>query len=77
MKLTNVFIQSQVSGIVQKTCWSMLWQRSQLSVNDVVKKGYKENSVRKAFNKFVQEGWAIKPDNTRNIIQIKSEITKC
>lgn len=73
-KKSNTYIQTQVSGIVAKTCWSMLWQNKFLSVMDVTKKGYKENTARIAFKKFVDEGWAVKPEGTRNIIEIASDI---
>lgn len=75
-KKSNSYIQTQVGGLVMKTCWSMLWQKKQLSVMEVVKKGYKENSVRIAFSRFVKEGWAVKPEGTRNIIQISDDIEK-
>ena len=76
MKLTNTYIQAQVTGRTEKNCWSMLWQRKTLSVSEVMKKGDKENTIRKAFIKFVKEGWATKPKDTRNIIEINKDITK-
>ena len=74
MKLTNKKIQAQVSGTVEKTCWSMLWQRKELSVSDLTKKGYKENSVRKAFKKFVSNGWAKETIGVKNYIEITEGI---
>jgi len=73
---TNRFIQSQVSGMVAKTCWSMLFQRGSLTISEVIRKGYKENTARIAFKKFVDEGWAVKPDGTKNYIELSKDVTK-
>lgn len=74
--MRNIDVERKVTGMVQKTCWSMLWQKKELSIMDVVKKGYKENSVRVAFKRFVEEGWATKPDDVRNTYIISEDITK-
>lgn len=68
--MTNREIQAQATGMVEKICWSMLWQRKELLIGDVTKKGYKENTTRIAFKKFVDNGWAVKPEGTRNFIKI-------
>lgn len=74
--MNNKDIQRKISGMVQKTTWSMLWQRKEISVSDVVKKGYKESSIRMALLNFVKNGWAEKPDGTRNIYRVSKDVTK-
>ena len=73
---TNKYIQAQVSGYTEKTCWSMLWQRKTLTIGECLRKQLKENTSRIAFAKFVKEGWAIKPKGTKNLIEIADEVTK-
>ena len=73
--MTNTQIQKQLIGMVVKTCWSMLWQKKELYISDLTKKGYKENTVRNAFRDFVKKGLAVKPEGTRNYIKISEEVT--
>jgi len=74
--MTNQEIQKQITGMIQKTTWSVLWQKKLISVSDVSKKGYKEASVRVALAKFVKKGWAVKPEGTRNTYALSKEVTK-
>ena len=74
--MTNREIQASLTGMVQKTCWSMLWQNKELYVSDLTKKGYKESATRKSFNFFVDKGWAVKPEGTHNYIKLSGEVTK-
>ena len=72
----NNYIQKQITGMVQKVTWSMLWQKKEISVADVVKRGYKEASIRVALSNFVKNGWAEKPDGTRNVYRVSRDISK-
>ena len=72
--MTNREIQTKVTGMVQKTAWSMLWQKKNLLISDLTKKGYKENTIRIAFRKFINEGWAVKPEGTRNYIELSKDV---
>ena len=74
--MDNRDIQKKISGMVQKTTWSMLWQKKEISVSDIVKKGYKESSVRMALFNFVKNGWAEKPNGTRNIYIVSKDVEK-
>jgi len=73
--MTNREIQKQVTGMIQKTAWSMLWQNKEVTIMDIAGKGYKESSVRASLNKFVKEGWAVKPERTRNTYRISESVT--
>lgn len=73
--MTNREIQKKVTGMIQKTAWSMLWNRKEVTIMDIASKGYKEASVRASLDKFVKEGWAIKPENTRNTYAISKDVT--
>ena len=55
----NRQIQKLVSGIFEKTAWSMLWQKKEIHISEVVQKGYSEDKIKKAFFYFVEKGFAV------------------
>ena len=71
----NRDIQEQLQGLVQKKTWSMLFQRGEMYISDVVKKGYQEQSVKKAMKKLVEIGAATTVEGKRNCFAVNG-VTK-
>lgn len=76
MKLTNRIIQAEISGRTQKVCWSMIWQRKEITVLDVVKKGYEKASITSALKVFVERGYVEKVENLKNTYIVSDSVGK-
>lgn len=78
MKVTNRFVMEQLagSGELVKACWSILWNNKEAFVSDMTKRGYDDVMVRQAYLKFVKNGWAIKPEGTKNYWKLSKNVIK-
>lgn len=67
---TNRDVQEEISGMVQKKTWSMIFQKGEMYMSDVVKKGYQEQSVRIALKKLVELKAIVKVEGVNNFYRV-------
>ena len=74
--ITNTMVAKQISGMVAKKCWSILWVRKEIYVSDMTKKGYTESSVRSALSRFCKDNYAEKSQEVRGLYLLHDRVVK-